>query len=216
MQRTAARRVIVLSSLGVLAMGAIALTGWFHPNAPSEAMSAYLPAITLPTVLAAAALDGINPCAFTVLLLFITSLVASLPAGPVDHRALRGRMLRLGSIYIGAVFLTYLALGVGILQTIDLFSRQHLPARLGGLAAVLLGLWMLKDYFLPDLGPRLQAPPRVATSSPILGPGCKRHPAWPRSPAGRPGKPRSRLLYWAASSLACARSLAAARCTSAS
>ena len=162
MQRTAARRAIVLSSLGVLAMGAIALTGWFHPNAPSEAMSAYLPAITLPTVLAAAALDGINPCAFTVLLLFITSLVASLPAGPVDHRALRGRMLRLGSIYIGAVFLTYLALGVGILQTIDLFSRQHLPARLGGLAAVLLGLWMLKDYFLPDLGPRLQAPPRVA------------------------------------------------------
>ena len=162
MQRTAAGRLIILSSLGVLAMGAIALTGWFHPNAPNEAMSAYLPAITLPTVLAAAALDGINPCAFTVLLLFITSLLALLPAGPVDHRALRGRMLRLGSIYIGAVFLTYLALGVGLLQAIDVFSRQHLPARLSGLAAVLLGLWMLKDYFLPELGPRLQAPRRVA------------------------------------------------------
>src|SRR3990170_5515214 len=152
MQRTAARRVIVLSSLGVLAMGAIALTGWFHPNAPSESMSAYLPAITLPAVIAAAALDGINPCAFTVLLLFITALLASLQAGEGSVRAARLRLLGMGSIYIAAIFLTYLALGVGVLKSLDFFTRQHAPARIGALLAILFGLWMLKDFFLPDWG----------------------------------------------------------------
>ncbi|OGA11862.1 MAG: hypothetical protein A3H33_16060 [Betaproteobacteria bacterium RIFCSPLOWO2_02_FULL_65_20] len=70
-------------------------------------------------------------------------------------------MLGLGGIYIAAVFLTYLALGVGLLASMDLFTRQHLPARLGALLAVLFGLWMLKDYFLPELGWRLRAPAQV-------------------------------------------------------
>jgi cytochrome c biogenesis protein CcdA len=67
----------------------------------------------------------------------------------------------MGSIYIGAVFLTYLALGVGLLKAAEFFTRQHLPARLGALAAILIGLWMIKDYFLPDWGWKLQAPGRI-------------------------------------------------------
>jgi len=59
------------------------------------------------------------------------------------------------------VFLTYLALGVGLLKSLDFFTRQHVPARFGALLAVLFGLWMLKDYFLPDWGWRLQAPGKV-------------------------------------------------------
>lgn len=155
------RRVLVFSLLASLAMAAIALAGLWHPNAPSAAMQAYLPAITLPTVLLAGLVDGINPCAFTVLLLFITALLAALPAGPQDTGAVRLRLLGMGSIYIGAIFVTYLALGVGILGSLDALTREHLPARLGALAAVLLGLWMIKDFFLPDIGWRLQAPGRV-------------------------------------------------------
>jgi cytochrome c biogenesis protein CcdA len=68
----------------------------------------------------------------------------------------------MGSIYIGAIFVTYLALGVGLLGSLDALTREHLPARLGALAAVLLGLWMIKDFFLPDVGWRLQAPSRVS------------------------------------------------------
>ncbi len=162
MSTTLPRRVFVLSALAVLAMAAVALTGLGHPGAPSVAMQAYLPAITLPTVLLAALVDGINPCAFTVLLLFITALLATLPAGPQDVRAARFRLLGMGSIYIGAIFLTYLALGVGVLQSIDAFTREHLPARLGALLAVLFGLWMIKDFFLPDVGWRLQAPSKVS------------------------------------------------------
>lgn len=159
------RRIVVLSALAVVALGAIALTGLWHPQAPTQAMQMYLPKITLPTVIVAAAVDGINPCAFTVLLLFITAMLATMQAGEQSLNAIRARMLGLGGIYIAAVFLTYLALGIGLLKTIDFFTRQHLPARIGALAAILFGLWMLKDFFLPDLGWRLQAPPQVGTTA---------------------------------------------------
>ena len=159
------RRIVVLSSLLILALGSIALTGLWHPNAPTEAMQMYLPRITLPTVVVAAAVDGINPCAFTVLLLFITAMLATFQAGEQSVNAIRVRLLGQGGIYIAAVFLTYLGLGVGLLKTLDFFTRQHLPARIGALAAILFGLWMLKDFFLPDLGWRLQAPSQIGTTA---------------------------------------------------
>lgn len=76
-------------------MGAVALTGLWHPNAPAEAMQMYLPKITLPTVVVAAAVDGINPRAFTVLLLFITAMLATMQAGEQSLRAIRSRLLSL-------------------------------------------------------------------------------------------------------------------------
>ena len=157
------RTVTIASILGALALGALALTGLWHPNAPAEAMKVYLPQITLATVLVAGVIDGINPCAFTVLLLFITALTATLQVDEYNVNRLRGRMLGLGGIYIGSIFLTYLALGVGVLTSMDFFTRQHIPARFGALLAILFGLWMLKDYFLPELGWRLQAPARVGS-----------------------------------------------------
>ena len=155
------RTVTIVSVLFAFALGAIALTGLWHPNAPDAAMKMYLPQVTLPAVVVAGIIDGINPCAFTVLLLFITALTTTLEVGEHNVNRLRARMLGLGGIYIAAVFLTYLALGVGLLASMDLFTRQHLPARLGALLAVLFGLWMLKDYFLPELGWRLRAPAQV-------------------------------------------------------
>jgi cytochrome c biogenesis protein CcdA len=154
-------RIVVVSALLIVALGAVALTGFWHPNAPAEAMQVYLPQITLPAVLAAAAIDGINPCAFTVLLLFITAMLTTLQAGEQSVNGIRTRILSRGAIYIAAIFLTYLSLGVGLLKTLDFFTRQHAPARFGALLAILFGLWMLKDFFLPDWGWRLQAPGRI-------------------------------------------------------
>jgi cytochrome c biogenesis protein CcdA len=145
----------------VVALGAVALTSFWHPNAPAESMQAYLPQITLPAVLVAAAIDGINPCAFTVLLLFITAMLATLQAGDQSVNIIRARLLSRGGMYIAAIFLTYLSLGVGLLKTMDFFTRQHAPARFGALLAILFGLWMLKDFFLPDWGWRLQAPGKI-------------------------------------------------------
>lgn len=167
MPSTPLRRTAVLTLFGVVALGAVAFASFGHPNAPAPAMQTYLPAITLPTLLVAALVDGINPCAFSLLLLFVTALMATVQAGSNSVRAvpgaLRARLIGMGSIFIAAIFFTYLALGVGLLRSMDLFTQQHLPARLSALLAVLFGLWMLKDFFLPDYGPRLQAPHQLGT-----------------------------------------------------
>src|SRR5262245_23614257 len=124
----------IIFLLGIVAIGAVALTGLWHPQAPMASMQSYLPQITLPTVLVAGAVDGINPCAFTVLLLFITAITASVQIGEQNIQALRLRLLKLGGIYIAAVFLTYLALGVGLFKTLDVvLTSQHAPARLAAL-----------------------------------------------------------------------------------
>lgn len=163
------RTLTVLSLLTVVALGAVALAGWWHPNAPGTAMQMYLPQITLPTLIVAGLVDGINPCAFTVLLLFITTLTATLKVGDQKVTTLRGRLIGTGGVYIVAVFLTYLALGIGLLNSLSFLTEQHLPARIAALIAVLLGLWMLKDYFIPNLGWRLQAPARLGTLARQMG-----------------------------------------------
>lgn len=161
MLRGGVRRILVLTSLGAIGLGALALAGLGHPDAPRGAMRAYLPEITLPAVVAAAAIDGVNPCAFTVLLLVVTAMLATMSTAGNTLSELRARMMARGGIFIAAIFLTYLALGVGVLGTMGLFTRQHWPARFAALGAVLLGLWMMKDYFLPDSRWHLHAPARV-------------------------------------------------------
>ena len=155
-------RVLAFSAVAVGLLGLAVLAGLGAPNAPSPAVAGLLPAVTLGVVIAAGLADGFNPCAFTVLLLFITSLLAAAQARAVQSAAsLRGRVIGLGSIYIASVFFTYLALGVGLLSTADLFTQRHLPARLGAVIAIALGLWMLKDYFVPEVGFHLAAPAAV-------------------------------------------------------
>jgi cytochrome c biogenesis protein CcdA len=155
-------RVLAFAAAAVGVLALAVLVGLGHPQAPSSTAAALLPAVTLGAVVLGGMADGINPCAFTVLLLFITSVLSAVQAETPDGAAsVRGRVIGLGSIYIASVFLTYLALGVGLLATAELFTQRYLPARLGAVASIGLGLWMLKDYFVPEFGVRLTAPAAV-------------------------------------------------------
>lgn len=162
MSPSGARTTLVVTTLAVVAMGALALAGWVHPAAPDPAMMSYLPNITLPAVLTAAAVDGINPCAFTVLLLLVTAVIATLNQGGGSVAEVRSRLLVRGGMFVAAVFLTYLAVGVGVMGSVGMFTRRHWPARIAALVAVLMGLWMMKDYFFPESRWRLRAPARTA------------------------------------------------------
>ncbi|MBI2202269.1 MAG: cytochrome C biogenesis protein [Candidatus Rokubacteria bacterium] len=155
-------RILGVSAAVVVALGVAVVAGLGAPPAPSPAASGLLPAVTLGTVVVAGIADGVNPCAFTVLLLLVTTLLAAAQGRAAqDSGSIRARVIGLGSIYVAAVFLTYLALGVGILSTIDLFTQRHVPARIAAVLSIALGLWMLKDYFAPELGPALAAPAAV-------------------------------------------------------
>jgi cytochrome c biogenesis protein CcdA len=93
----------------------------------------------LPLIITSGLLDGVNPCAFAVLLFFIAFLFTI-------HRA-KVDIVRVGMVYITMIYLTYLGIGLGILQTIVLVGTPHLMAKLGSWLLILLGLVNVKDYF---------------------------------------------------------------------
>jgi cytochrome c biogenesis protein CcdA len=101
------------------------------------------------TVLSAGLLDGINPCAFSVLLFFVAFLF-TLQRDRTD-------LLRFGLVYIGAIYVTYFGIGLGLLKVFQL-GAPHLFAKLGAWMMVVLGLVNVKDYFWYGVGPSLTVP----------------------------------------------------------
>ena len=103
-----------------------------------------------PLVSVAALIDSINPCAFSVLILTIAFLLS------IGN--LRGRVLRIGSIYILGLFLVYIAIGLGLLHALHLFNTPHFMARVGaGLLMVLGGINLINE-FVPRFPLKLRIP----------------------------------------------------------
>lgn len=103
------------------------------------AVEAYLP--TFGVVTGTAVIDSINPCAIGVLILMLSVLMGS--------KKTVGRMLFLGGLYIGAVMLTYLLAGLGLLyflSSIPLWVTEYIAIAVGVLI-VFAGLLEVKDYF---------------------------------------------------------------------
>jgi cytochrome c-type biogenesis protein len=117
--------------------------------------------LTVPTVLAAGVADGFNPCAFALLVLFATytlTLVNAVTAAGTPTLEARRRLLGAGSLYVGAVLVTYFVIGLGLLSFLGWLGRDHLVARGASILALVMALWMLKDVFLPGVGPSMIAP----------------------------------------------------------
>lgn len=117
--------------------------------------------LTVPAVLAAGFADGFNPCAFALLVLFATytlTLMNAVTSDGTPTLEARRRLLGAGSLYVGAVLVTYFLIGLGLLSFLGWLGRDHLVARVASIVALLMALWMLKDVFLPGVGPSMMAP----------------------------------------------------------
>jgi cytochrome c biogenesis protein CcdA len=113
---------------------------------------------TLPTVLAAALVDSINPCAFAVLLTFIAATLVVAERAAAGGLSARGRLWRMGLVYVGAVFLTYLSLGLGLLSFASALGQTHWVGRAAALGAIALGFLALQEALVPEWGARLTVP----------------------------------------------------------
>lgn len=124
--------------------------------------------LSLPAIVGAGFLDGFNPCAFGVLLLFATFALGlaarqslATDGGAPDVRGASRTVLGLGAFFVIGVLVTYFLLGLGlltVLASLTDFGGNHLPSRVAALLAIGLGLWMLRDVVLPDAPWKLEAP----------------------------------------------------------
>lgn len=104
----------------------------------------------LPLIGVAALIDSINPCAFSILLLTIAFLLSI--------GKLRSSVLAIGSAYILGIFLVYLVIGLGLLQTLHLLDTPHFMAKVGAGLLIVLGLINIIKEFVPTFPIKLGIP----------------------------------------------------------
>ncbi|MBI2446487.1 MAG: hypothetical protein HYV51_01545 [Parcubacteria group bacterium] len=106
--------------------------------------------LLLPLIVAAALVDSINPCAFSILILTIAFLFS---LGQI-----RSSILKIGGFYIAGLFLIYILIGLGILQTLHIFNTPHFMAKIGASLLILLGGINLINEFFPSFPVKLRIP----------------------------------------------------------
>jgi cytochrome c biogenesis protein CcdA len=115
-----------------------------HDISPGQAID-----LTGPSVIVAAAIDSINPCAFAVLiflLVYLTSL------------QVRTRMLAVGIAYILSVFAVYFLSGMGFFALIQTAGITAFVFKASAVIAILAGIINLKDFFWYGQGFSLSIP----------------------------------------------------------
>lgn len=109
----------------------------------------------LGTIVFTALIDSINPCAIGVLILLLSTLMVTKD---------KTKMLKIGAMYVLAVFLTYIILGFGVLaflSQIPLSVAEYISIFVG-ILVVIGGLLEIKDYFWYGQGVSLHIPPKYA------------------------------------------------------
>ena len=164
--RGRARLLLLVAAVTVTASAAAILA--FNPGGMADHQA--LTDLSVPAIVAAGFLDGFNPCAFGVLILFATfalglatrqSLASPASAAIPDPQGASRKVLGLGFFFVAGVLVTYFLLGLGLMTavaTLTNFGGNHLPSRIAALAAIGLGLWMVRDVLLPDASWKLEAP----------------------------------------------------------
>lgn len=93
--------------------------------------------LSIPAVLSAAAVDAINPCAFAVLIILLTTILASKN---------RKKALYAGFSFTLSIYISYFLMGVGLFSAISASGITHTFYFIVAILAVIIGLFNLKDY----------------------------------------------------------------------
>lgn len=94
--------------------------------------------ITIGAVISAAAVDAINPCAFAVLIILMTTILST---------GDKNKALLSGLAFSTSIFISYLLMGLGLYQAISITGLSHTFYTIVAILAIFVGLFNLKDYF---------------------------------------------------------------------
>jgi cytochrome c biogenesis protein CcdA len=113
--------------------------------------------LTLPTILALAAADAVNPCELAVLTL---ALIAILTRYPRDRK----KVLQVGFAFTAAIFIMYLIYGlllVNVFKGLTQLATFKFWLYMGlGVLGIILGAFNIKDYFAYGAGGLVTEVPR--------------------------------------------------------
>ncbi|KAF5090934.1 hypothetical protein KHC33_00555 [Methanospirillum sp. J.3.6.1-F.2.7.3] len=127
--------------------------GFSFPSLPQFTTSSQSNAdgtdISIPLIVGAGLLDGINPCAFAVLVILLIYLMSL---------GSRQKMILAGIVYSAAVFFFYFLSGVGIFTVIQTTGMVKGFSFVAAMIAIIAGILMIKDAFYPGKGPSLAIP----------------------------------------------------------
>jgi cytochrome c-type biogenesis protein len=107
-------------------------------------------ALTLVIIIAAALVDSVNPCAFSVLLITIAFLFS------IGKN--RKKIVKIGTTYILGIFTIYVLIGLGILKVLYLFNTPHFIARIGASILIFAGAVTLINWMFPNFPIKLKMP----------------------------------------------------------
>ena len=93
--------------------------------------------LTVPAVISAAAVDAINPCAFAVLIILLTTILAAKS---------RRKALFSGLAFSLSIYIAYFLMGVGLFSAIQATGLSHVFYAIVAVLAIFVGLLNLKDY----------------------------------------------------------------------
>ena len=97
-----------------------------------------LGSLPLLTVIGAALVDSINPCAIAVLLILIGALLAT---------GNKKRAIKAGIAFTLSIYISYFLFGLGLFSAIQISGLSYWFYKVIGILAIIIGLANLKDFF---------------------------------------------------------------------
>ncbi|MGC9610808.1 MAG: cytochrome c biogenesis protein CcdA [Minisyncoccia bacterium] len=142
--------LIFILAAFIALVGATKFSGGFEQSLLVSAKSGEF--IT-PLVIFTAAVDSLNPCAFSVLFITIAFLLS---LGKT-----RGDILKAGGSYIFGIFVTYFLIGLGMLQALEIFGMPNFMGKVGALILVLWGIIVVINETFPSFPVKLKLPDTI-------------------------------------------------------
>lgn len=113
---------------------AVNITGSTGSTSPLDKLNS----LSLLTVIGAALVDSINPCAIAVLLILMGALIV---AGS------KKKAIKSGLAFTLSIYLSYFLFGLGLFSTIQISGLSYYFYKVIGVLAIIIGLANVKDFF---------------------------------------------------------------------